>query len=110
MVVKLLAQLRDLLADAFEFCVRLLVAGELPQLLDVLFQALDLALTIHLRCRAFGFVFGFHHITRSIDCSPNDSRTAAISSGQARTRCSTCSVAIAPSGKKRSRDSGLDPR
>src|ERR1700676_2717318 len=110
MAIKFLAKLDHLLADAFELRVGLFVAGELAQFFNVFLQALDLALTISLCCRAFCFVLGLHHITKSIDCSPKDSRIAVISSGQDRTRCSICSVAIAPPASVRSSETRLDPR
>jgi hypothetical protein len=89
MAVKFLPKLKHLLADAFELRVGLFVAGEVAQLFNVFFQALDLRLTIGLRRRDFCFVLGLHHITKSIDCSPNDSRIALTNSGHERTRCST---------------------
>jgi hypothetical protein len=89
MAVKLFAQFGYLLTDAPELRVGFFVSRELTQFLDVFFEALDLALPFNLRCRIFCLVFGLHHITKSIDCSPKDSRIAAISSGQALTRCST---------------------
>jgi hypothetical protein len=55
-----------LLAEAFQFRVRFFVAGEMPQFLDILFQAFYLALTIDLRHSVLGFVLGFHRITKSI--------------------------------------------
>ena len=87
--VKFPAQLGHLLTNSFELCVGFFVAGELAQFLNVFFEALDLALALRLRAQAFYFVLGLHHITKSIDCSPNDSRIAAMSSGQDLTRCST---------------------
>src|SRR5579859_1727264 len=108
--VKLLAQLRHLLAEAFQLRVCFFVAGEMPQLLDILFQTFYLAPMIDLRNSVLGFVLGFHRITRSIACSPIQSRIAAVNSGHTLTRCSTCIVARAPSGEVSSSDTWLEPR
>ena len=110
MAVKLSAQFGNLLADALKLRVGFDIAREVPQFLYVFLEALNLASPIHLRLRGFRLVFWLHHITKSIDCSPMHSRTAAINSGHARTRCSICSVAIAPCGPKTSSESRLDPR
>src|ERR1700685_4553808 len=110
MAVKLPAQLSNLPADALELRVGLFVPCELAQLFDIFFQALDFALSIHLRRCALCFVLGFHHITKSIDWSPIHARMAAMSSGQARTRRSTWRVADAPLVSQRSSEPRLDPR
>jgi hypothetical protein len=61
--VKLAAQFRDLLADAFELRVGVCVAGQVAQLFDVFFEALDFLLAFRLLrmirawCSGFGFVF-----------------------------------------------------
>src|SRR4029077_13607421 len=110
MTVELLAQLSHLLANAFQLRVSLFVASEPSQFLDVLLQAFDFALAIHLGHRVFWLVRGLHHITRSTDWSPIHSLIAEMSSGHVRTRFSACSVAVVPSEAKRSSDTGLDPR
>src|ERR1700676_2678857 len=43
MLVKFAAQLRNLLANALEFRVPVGAAGKMPQLLDFIFEAVDLA-------------------------------------------------------------------
>ena len=106
MAVKLLTQLRHLLAKAFELRVRILVSGKLPQFLDVFFQALDFFRSISdvplLRYWAFGFVLGFHPVT-------SRSTARQMIRGLRQSVPGTLSLAVRPAALPQLRPARRDP-
>ena len=84
--IKLLAQLRHLLANPLQFRIGVFVAGQPPQIFHVLFQALDLALAA--RDCAASLLFFFDATSSPIPPQPlagrRICRTASTSSGVAR--------------------------
>src|SRR5712664_269885 len=105
-LVKFVPQLRHLLANSLDLRLSVGAACKMAQILDVLFQAVDLPLTASL-CRRF--FSGRHHVTSSMACAPQICRTDSISSAFTVTRCVACSTATEPSGECSSNSTGVGP-
>src|SRR5580704_6924066 len=107
--VEFVTQFGNLLSDAFEFRFGQRAVCKVTQLLDIFFQAVDLALPLAaFRDHAY-LVFGRHHITRSIDWPPQTSRIAVTNSAESCTRRCTSICATIPSGLSGSKITGLRP-
>src|SRR4029077_4054855 len=96
MVIKLAPQLRYLPANPLKLRLSVGASGKMAQLLDVFFEAIDLALAASQRR---SFASGRHHITNSMDCAPQICRTDSISSALTVTRRCACNIATEPSGE-----------
>src|SRR5260370_37390725 len=100
--VKFASQFPDLFANAFEFGVGALVSGEVAQLLDIFFQALDFLLafgffrTVQRRSAGFVLSLGAHSGTVRTAGWPQISRMASSNSGVVFTRCCAFSTATGP--------------
>src|SRR5260370_30049644 len=114
--VKFASQFPDLFANAFEFGVGALVSGEVAQLLDIFFQALDFLLafgffrTVQRQSAGFVLSFGAHSGTVRTAGWPQISRMASSNSGEFFTRCCACSIAVEPSGGHNSNPTRPGPR
>src|SRR5258708_16632265 len=102
---KCVPQLRHLLANSVDLRLSVGAACKMAQILDVLFQAVDLPLTASL-CRRF--FSGRHHVTSSMACAPQICRTDSISSAFTVTRCVACSTPTHPSGECNSNSTRVD--
>src|SRR5260370_19986821 len=93
MLAKFAPQLGHLLANPLQLGVSIDAARKMAHLLDVFFQAVDLALAASL-CP--NFFSGCHHSTISTACAPQICRTDSMSSALTATRCSACSTPTEP--------------
>src|SRR6266849_2053978 len=109
MRVKFAPKLRDLLPNAPNLHVGLVITSQPAQFLDVLFQTLDFGLPAHRGARCFTFLFSAHRGTASMACSPQICRTASTNSGDGLTRCCACKNATEPSGERNSKTTELGP-
>src|SRR5579864_145712 len=89
-VIKLAPQLRHLLTNALELRLPIGASGKMAQLLRILFEPVDLTLAPAVRR---SFIFGGHHITKSMDWAPQICLTDSISSAFTATRCCACNIA-----------------
>src|SRR5712691_10462354 len=97
--VKFASQFGNLMTDAFELRISFVVTRQSPQLLDVLFEALEFLLALgpflalHQRDARIVFSLWAHHATVRTAASPQSCCTASTNSGTVLTRCCACLTA-----------------